>query len=426
MYNYNEPATSPATKPVGSLVCLNKGNGMKKDPSIKATENLIWNYGRKIHLDFHTPKEVPSVGHKFNADEFADTLKSANVNSIVMFTAGHFGFSYFPTKIGIRHPKMKVKDIFGPVLDACHKRKIKVVAYHGTTEVQEIGFRHPEWCQVDNNGDPYYMSSKKTPRFNFLCLNSPYTDEWLIPEVEEILEAYDIDGFFFDWVRWQRYQCYCKTCLKKMKKAGIDPKNIEAHRKFNKTQVVEFQDKILRTVRSVKPDLPVYFNSLSAIGEPEIVKRQSFLEVESLAAAWGLLHMPMGLKHNSSVGKPVNGMTSRFVKSWGDFGGLTSADQMKSECACMLMTGTSCSIGDHLDPSGKLDPEVYHRIGEVYEYIKPREKYSYPSKSRSEIAVLASPGSTGFYGAVQILLERNVPFDIIDEDVPDKKYKLCI
>ncbi len=36
---------------------------------------------RQVHLDFHTSEMIDQVGSKFSAEEFADTLKNANVES---------------------------------------------------------------------------------------------------------------------------------------------------------------------------------------------------------------------------------------------------------------------------------------------------------------------------------------------------------
>ena len=39
---------------------------------------------RQVHLDFHTSEMIDQVGSKFSAEEFADTLKNANVEAVVI------------------------------------------------------------------------------------------------------------------------------------------------------------------------------------------------------------------------------------------------------------------------------------------------------------------------------------------------------
>ena len=41
---------------------------------------------RQVHLDFHTSEMIDQVGSKFSAEEFADTLKNANVEAVTLFT----------------------------------------------------------------------------------------------------------------------------------------------------------------------------------------------------------------------------------------------------------------------------------------------------------------------------------------------------
>ena len=33
-----------------------------------------------------------------------------------------------------------------------------------------------------------------------MCFNSPYVERVALPQMKEIIEKYDIDGFFFDFV----------------------------------------------------------------------------------------------------------------------------------------------------------------------------------------------------------------------------------
>ena len=52
---------------------------------------------RQIHLDFHTSPMIGEIGAEFDAEEFAETLKKAHVNSINLFTKCHHGMFYYPT-----------------------------------------------------------------------------------------------------------------------------------------------------------------------------------------------------------------------------------------------------------------------------------------------------------------------------------------
>ena len=83
---------------------------------------------RQIHLDFHTSPLIGDIGAEFDAEEFADTLKKAHVNSINLFTKCHHGMYYYPTAVGKMHPELTF-DLFGAQVQVCRENKIRPVAY---------------------------------------------------------------------------------------------------------------------------------------------------------------------------------------------------------------------------------------------------------------------------------------------------------
>ena len=98
---------------------------------------------RQIHLDFHTPPDIPGVGEAFDSEDFAETLLRAGVNSINLFAKCHHGMYYYPTKIGTVHPELK-GDLFGSQMAACRKRGIRSCAYTTVVWNEDWADRHPE------------------------------------------------------------------------------------------------------------------------------------------------------------------------------------------------------------------------------------------------------------------------------------------
>ncbi len=54
---------------------------------------------RQIHLDFHTSEHITGIASKFDADQFADTLARASVDSVTCFARGHHGWIYYDTAL---------------------------------------------------------------------------------------------------------------------------------------------------------------------------------------------------------------------------------------------------------------------------------------------------------------------------------------
>ena len=69
---------------------------------------IIKEGSRQIHLDFHTSGLIENIGENFSKEQFKKALKIGNVNSINIFGKGHHGYSYYNTKIGTRHPHLKL------------------------------------------------------------------------------------------------------------------------------------------------------------------------------------------------------------------------------------------------------------------------------------------------------------------------------
>ena len=390
--------------------------------------------GRKIHLDFHTPEVIRNIGSNFNAREFAKTLKQAKVNIIVVFTECHFGFSYYDTKVGRKHPGLSF-DLFGEMTKELRKEDIKVIAYHGTTEAEDIGERYPEWLQVDKKGGKFGQRDGER-FFNFLCLNSPWVQEVFWEELREILSKYEVDGLWIDWVKFQPDACYCDYCINEMTSEGLDPRNLEHHAKFNYRSLVRFIDETTNFVRSISSNLALYYNGITpAIGNRDLVPFLDYFDVEALPAWRGFIPISLYSRYLRTLRLPVYGLTARFHNSWGDFGSLPCETQLQFECATAMANGSMCGIGDHLHPDGRLDEAAYETIGKVFDFVQQREEWCLDSSSISEIAVLADyeldlrqslPFSSNIGGATKCFIECHCQFDIIDQFSDFSPYKILV
>jgi hypothetical protein len=99
-------------------------------------------------------------------------------------------------------------------------------------------------------------------------------------------------------------------------------------------------------------------------------------EIESLPSGfWGYFHFPRMARAISQWGKPWLGMTGRFQKMWGDFGGIKPQPALEFECFRAQALGGGNSVGDQLPPRGVLDPAAYDLIGAVYAQCEAAEPF---------------------------------------------------
>ena len=181
---------------------------------------------RQIHLDFHTSELVEGVGRAFDAEQFAQTLEKARVNSINLFSRCHHGMLYydskrFPERV---HPHLNPRDLLKQQVEACHRHNIHVNLYVTVRWDLYTVHEHPEWIAIDENGRYSNLEKKDflfEPGFyTNLCWNSPYR-QFLKEQIGEVLETIPFEGVWFDasFV----VECACQHCQAGMKALGLDP-----------------------------------------------------------------------------------------------------------------------------------------------------------------------------------------------------------
>ncbi|MGL5863950.1 MAG: hypothetical protein ACRCY9_22130, partial [Phycicoccus sp.] len=175
------------------------------------------------------------------------------------------------------------------------------------------------------------------------------------------------------------------------------------------------------------PDATLFFNGMTDADAAEVTALQSHVEVESLPTSgvlWGYQHYPVMSRYARTLGVPMVGMTGRFHRSWADFGGLKPLAQLTYEAGTILAAGGGVSVGDQLDPDGRLDDAVYRTVGAEYRRVRTLEPWLERATPLREAAVVGSTrvDADGVHlesvflesveGAVQLAVELNLQVDI--------------
>ncbi|MBU0610556.1 MAG: beta-galactosidase trimerization domain-containing protein, partial [Armatimonadetes bacterium] len=390
---------------------------------------------RQVHLDFHTSEAIPGIGAAFEANEFADTLAAASVNSVTCFSRGHHGWIFhdtteFPER---RHPHLTC-NLLAEQIEACHARGIRVPIYITVRWDHFTARQHPEWLVVDENGAIIGTKPYEAGFYRQLCLNSPYVD-FLEAQTLEVCHTLPCDGFFFDIVF--PTPCSCENCKRDMIAAGMDPSDAAQRKTFADQVLLKFEERISAAVRGAQPDATIFYNG-GHVGPYHrgILHNYTHLELESLpSGGWGYMHFPVAQRYARTLGAPTMGMTGKFHTSWGDFSSFKNQPALEFECLNMIAMGAQCSVGDQLHPSGKIDAETYKLIGSVYSQIAAVEPWCRDAQPVADIGVFTPEEFLGgghgamrpaIMGATRILQELRQQFDIIDSRSDLSRYKLLI
>jgi len=383
---------------------------------------------RRIHLDFHTSPYIPAIGQAFEEEEFAATLQRAHVGGICCFAKCHHGLSYYDTKVGRRHPFLEF-DLLRRQIRAVRRAGIKISAYYSVVWEYEAAEKHPDWCQVTREGE---VRGAGQGRFAWLCLNSPYVEELVHPQVEELLE-YDLDGFFFDALL--THDCHCPWCQEVMREKGWDYGCPEDVLRLNEFTVLNFMARTTGLIRARRPERMIEYNNQVRLGARRAAKWMSSFGIEAPVQALGFLYYPFYSRHVRTLGLPFNGYAVRFHTSWGDQGSLTTPAQIHHQVATFLASGGHASIGDHCHPCGRLEPAVYETIAPALADVERKEPWLREAVGVAEVALLgdwmegqfgAPSPSDAHWGAAQVLLECHQQFDVIDPEADFSPYRLLV
>jgi hypothetical protein len=394
---------------------------------------------RQIHLDFHTSEHIPVVGDDFDADQFAERLVAANVESVVLFAKCHHGWSYYNGETGERHPNLSF-DLLRQQYDACKARGLKVPIYISVGWDERNARLHQDWRQILPDGTFFCLLGRNLQAaWSYMCINSPYLDH-LCDQIEEVTSLFpDADGLWLDIIRQD--QCCCLHCRRDMQAAGLDFL-VEADRITHQKAVYRrYFERSVKAARRVVPDMGVFHNTaMVPRGDRTFFDAFSHLEIESVpTGGWGYDHLPMSAKYLGGLGYSPLGVTVRFHIVWGELGGYRSQSALRYESMAMLTHGCRVCIGDQLDPSGRLDESTYRRIGHVFREIEEKEDIIAGTRNVADVAILSSsavraPGAISREerhcaedeGALRILQDGHFLFDVIDQRSVFDSYRLII
>ncbi len=384
---------------------------------------------RQVHLDFHTSELIP-VGDKFNEEQFKEALKLGHVDSITVFSKCHHGWAYHPSTANQMHPLLKF-DLLGAQLKACKEIEVNAPVYISAGFDEKYARKNPH--HINKPSPDAGVDFLNRAHYKLLCYNTPYLDT-LVEQIEDVMKKYNPTGIFLD-ISAPRV-CYCQYCIESMRKEGLDPQNEKDARLFADKVYAEYCRRTGEAVRKYNGEATIFHNAGNITrGRRDHAHFNTHLELESLpTGGWGYDHFPMSASYARTLGMDFLGMTGKFHTTWGEFGGYKHPNALRYEAALSIALGAKCSIGDQLHPSGEMNLSTYKLIGKAYEEVEAKEEFVNNAKHITDVAILSAEAFSGEpnrdcpqdIGAVRILLENKILFDLIDTETEFDSYKLLI
>lgn len=436
---------------------------------------LQWMYDHvSTHLiDFHNSGDL-RVGEDFDPEKLVQTMADAGIDSITIFSKDNYGYAYYDTALNNKHPRLE-GDYFGRLSQAAKARGMRVIAYHAYNWEWLAGVRNPDWVVTAKDGTKYYHAPNseyreygkeppvqnnfgnsftaslepgyyehflRNPTWSFICVNSPYFQELLWPQLEEILTKFDIDGFFLDMLVYPADSCYCDYCKREMTLRGIDMDDPEAVRRFKEESMHRAVRETTKFIHSVNPEVAVGYDNTAYLGCYREVDANDYWMFEAAIWQLGYLHAPMYARYLRNTGRPFELVTHSFHHMWADYGGYKHPNEMKYEAATILANGGGVWLGTQAHPSAAPDPAVYAMIGETNAFISERVDHIRSATAVPSIAVYAKEPylyaaldnfmfsnpfrNHNFQGATKLLMEAHQQFDLVDDLMDISKFKVLV
>ena len=353
---------------------------------------------RQLHLDSHFG-DFGQVFQDFDAEAAARTYAEAGFELVTMFAKCLSGYSYYPTRIGTVHPGLGA-DYTGELSDALRRRGIRRILYFMMATEQPRAAIDPEWSMVAQ-GQLMWTMGETTQT---MCFNSPHVDEVGLPQMKELIERYEPDGFFVDLVVHQYLfsNCHCRYCREQFERdiggeiptSDADPR-IFAYRRWMNRRLEGFIDKVSHAVAAAREDVGIIFNMGWVFDYPvRPPAHVPHVTWDTPVPAVGNYSSSLSLhgRYLSTMpGVPFSLMNTRG-NNWLEYS-LREEEAFLQECALVLASGGATFLSDIPYPSGNPDPAVYDVFRRINERTKALEAHVVDGRPVADIAVLHTADS---------------------------------
>ncbi len=422
----------------------------------------MWYEGKyRRHLcDMHIDDWDDNFLSEFNPDEYYNNLKTAKVQSAMIYLQSHVGLCNFPTKVGTMHKAFVGReDTMKNLIKKCRDGGISVVGYYSLIYNTLEHDNHPEWRLVhemgrSRRGDCVKHedgASFKSGRYGLCCPNNPDYRKFVLTQIDEMAEYTQVDGMFYDMTFWPHF-CHCKHCRERYaNEVGGDMpqwdfKPTEEWNGYVKKRMewmAEFANLVTEYTKRKMPGVSVEHNVAHAATVNNIYNCSKgvcdacdYVGGDLYGTAY-LQSFACKLYRGISRNQPYEYMFSRCEPTLGSH---TLTKSYERTLGSVMLTcahhGATLFI-DAIDPVGTQDKRVYEQIGKVFDIESKYEKYL-RGDSMSDVGVyfglnskFSENGNSYNNGECAINLSKcfirfNVPHDIVSADGNFNKYKVVI
>jgi alpha-L-fucosidase len=401
-----------------------------------------------IHYDLHANAGDTELGRELTPEHLRERLRRVRPDWVQTDCKGHPGYTSWPTKVGSTSPGVR-QDALRIYRDVTRELGIRLgVHYSGIWDDRAVEL-HPEWARVDAKGE----RDRRT-----ICRLSDYLDQLMIPQMREIIDTYDVDGFWVDGENWAAKPCWCERCRAEFtRRTGLatvplekSQANWDAWLAFHRELFLEHVRRYTEAVHARKPGCLVVSNWMYTLRQPEAIAAPIDYLSGDFSHSWGGDAAAIEGRVMDSRQKSWDLMAWGFTRadrlggSPGWLGPFKPAVHLQQEISEVLALGGAVMVYEVPQRSGWLTGWHNEVLAEVGEFCRLREETCFKSKTVPQAAVLHlaehyyahneplynfGDAVQPIQGALQALLETHRSTDVLTEDAAlarMNEYKLVV
>ena len=381
-----------------------------------------------MHFDLHPQKTDTALGADVTEENIARLLARVRPDYVQYDCKGHAGYTGYPTKVGWASPGI-VQDSLAIWRQVTREHGVGLfIHYSGVWDSVAVE-HHPEWARVNADGQP---DRNATSTFG------PYVDELLIPQLKEVIGAYDLDGVWADGECWSAGLDYSPAALAAWQaetgyteapRDRSDPRWLE-WKTFHRRQFERYLAHWVDAVHAWRPTVQLISNWMYTTFAPKPVEAN----VDALSGDYSPMlsvdRARVEARYLAGTGKPWDLMAWGFNWSEGVSQELKPPVALQQEAGVVLMAGGGFQVYYNPTRPGYIVEPIIETMGEVADFCRTRQKVSHHSTTVPQVALLLSTESQldrsdavftpygcmdELEGALHALLELHYSVDILAE-----------
>lgn len=411
-----------------------------------------------IHYDLHAGASDTALGKELTVEHLIERLSRVKPDWIQCDCKGHPGYTSWPTKVGSTSPGV-VNDALRIHREATRTLGIPLgMHYSGVWDSRAIEL-HPEWARVDEHGrpdGPGHAGEGGPMRSDMTCRLSTYDEDLMIPQMLELIDTYDVDGFWVDGENWASKPCWCDRCRTEFtRRTGIEEIPTESGQpawdtwlSFHRDLFVEHVAQYARAVHARKPGCLVCSNWMYSARQPDAVRAPVDYLSGDYDWAWGANRAAIEGRVLDGRGLSWDLMAWAFAKTgrmdedppWA----MKTATHLCQEAAEVVALGGAIMVYNQPQRTGWLTGWHQDLIAAVADFCRARQDACFKSETVPQAAVLHL--ASHYYahndplfnykmavqpveGALHALLETHRSTDVLTEETAQRRmgaYRLVV